>query len=86
MLRELDAEIAVVNAGVQYEAKGCSWWSNRHNGGVASGLDVSEQKALLDSTQAQAELLAQQRAQYEHAIAALIGAPASAFTARARGW
>jgi len=47
---------------------------------VASGLEVSEQAALLDSTAAQLQLVLQQRASYEHAIAVLTGKAASSFT------
>ncbi len=79
-LRELDAEIQVLNAGVQFEARGLQLVVNRHNGGVASGLDVAQQRTLLDSTRTQAALLIQQRKQFEHAIAALAGAPASLFS------
>ncbi len=80
MLRESDAEISVVNSAVDYEQRGLELVERRHQGGVASGLDVSQQESLLDSTRTQAELLRQQRAQYEHAIAALVGTPASSFT------
>lgn len=79
-LRELDAEIQVVNAGVVFEERGLQLVVNRHNGGIASGLDVAQQQTLLDSTRTQASLLVQQRKQFEHAIATLIGVPASSFS------
>jgi NodT family efflux transporter outer membrane factor (OMF) lipoprotein len=79
-LRELDAEIAVVNASVEYQAKSLQLVQNRHEGGIASGLDVAQQETLLDSTRTQATLLRRQRAQFEHAIAALVGVPASSFS------
>jgi multidrug efflux system outer membrane protein len=44
-----------------------------------TGLDLAQQQALVDSSAAQAELLDNQRAQYEHAIATLIGTPAPGF-------
>lgn len=78
-LRELDAEIAVVDSAVQYQEKGLTLVQNRHSGGVASGLDVAQQETLLNSTRTQATLLRQQRAQFEHAIATLVGTPASSF-------
>jgi outer membrane protein, multidrug efflux system len=79
-LRELDAEIAVVNSAVDYQEKGLKLVQNRHDGGIASGLDVAQQETLLESTRTQATLLAQQRAQFEHAIATLVGTPASSFS------
>lgn len=79
-LRELDAEIAVVDSSVDYQGKSLTLVQNRHTGGIASGLDVAQQETLLNSTRTQATLLRQQRAQFEHAIAALVGIPASSFS------
>jgi outer membrane protein, multidrug efflux system len=79
-LRELDAEIAVVNSSVEYQNKSLTLVQNRHAGGIASGLDVAQQETLLNSTRTQATLLRRQRAQFEHAIAALVGIPASSFS------
>jgi len=79
-LRELDAEIAVVDSSVEYQAKSLQLVQNRHAGGIASGLDVAQQETLLNSTKTQATLLRRQRAQFEHAIAALLGVPASGFS------
>jgi NodT family efflux transporter outer membrane factor (OMF) lipoprotein len=79
-LRELDAEIAVLNSSVEYQNKSLTLVQNRHAGGIASGLDVAQQETLLNSTRTQATLLRQQRAQFEHAIASLVGVPASSFS------
>ena len=79
-LRELDAEIAVVDSSVEYQSKSLQLVQNRHAGGIASGLDVAQQETLLNSTKTQATLLRRQRAQFEHAIAALVGVPASSFS------
>ena len=76
-LRELDAEINVVQESVGYQRKGLDLVNNRHEGGIATGLDVAQQAALLDSTISQVALVQQTRAQYEHAIAVLVGQPAS---------
>jgi len=76
-LRELDAEFDVVQESVGYERKGLDLVNNRHEGGVASGLEVAQQAALLDSTLSQLALVKQSRAQYEHAIAVLVGQSAS---------
>ena len=79
-LRELDAEYQVVQESVGYERKGLDLVQHRHEGGVASGLEVAQQATLLDSTISQAALVQQTRAQYEHAIAVLVGQPASNFS------
>jgi multidrug efflux system outer membrane protein len=78
-LRELDAEIGVLDSATEYQQKGLRLVQNRHEGGIASGLDVAQQETLLSSTRTQATLLRQQRAQFEHAIASLLGTPASTF-------
>lgn len=79
-LRELDSEIAVVDSAVEYQERGLKLVQNRHEGGIASGLDVAQQETLLNSTRTQATLLRRQRAQFEHAIATLVGTPASSFS------
>ena len=79
-LRELDAEFQVVQESVGYQRKGLDLVNNRHNGGIASGLEVAQQAALLDSTLSQLALVQQLRAQYEHAIAVLLGQSASSLS------
>jgi NodT family efflux transporter outer membrane factor (OMF) lipoprotein len=72
--------LLVVEESVGYERKGLDLVNNRHNGGIASGLEVAQQASLLDATLTQLALVKQSRAQYEHAIAALVGQPASSFS------
>jgi outer membrane protein, multidrug efflux system len=79
-LRELDREAGVVRQSVEIQQKGLDLVNRRHEGGVASGLEVAQQAALLDSTATQLSLVLQQRAQFEHAIAVLTGKSASAFS------
>jgi outer membrane protein, multidrug efflux system len=79
-LRELDAEFQVVQESVGYQQKGLDLVKNRHDGGVASGLEVAQQAALLDSTVSQLALVQQSRAQFEHAIAVLVGQAASSLS------
>jgi len=81
-LRELDAEFNVVQESVGYQRKGLDLVNDRHNGGIANGLDVAQQAALLDSTISQLSLVQQSRAQFEHAIAVLLGQPASNLAVR----
>ena len=78
-LRELDAEYQVVEESADYQRKALDLVQRRHQGGVASGLEVAQQATVLDSTLSQASLVQQSRAQYEHAIAVLVGQPASSF-------
>jgi outer membrane protein, multidrug efflux system len=79
-LRELDREAGVVRQSVEIQQKGLDLVNHRHEGGVANGLEVAQQAALLDSTATQLSLVLQQRAQFEHAIAVLTGKSASAFS------
>ncbi|MDR6406956.1 efflux transporter outer membrane subunit [Paraburkholderia terricola] len=79
-LRELDAEIDVLNQSVKLQQKALDYVTSQHDLGAVSGLDVLQQKSLLDSTRVQAQLLLNQRAQFEHAIAALVGVPAPQFS------
>jgi NodT family efflux transporter outer membrane factor (OMF) lipoprotein len=78
-VRELDSEARVVQESVKIEQEGLVLVNNRHQGGVASGLDLAQQQTLLDSTVTQLYLLQQQRAQFEHALAVLTGNAASTF-------
>jgi outer membrane protein, multidrug efflux system len=83
-LRELDAEMAVVRKGIEFEQAGLELVENRHTGGAASGLDVAQQQTFLDASIAQLSLLQQQHDQFQHALAALQGLPASNFIAPIR--
>lgn len=83
-LRELDAEIEVVRKAIDYQQKGLQVVVNRHSGGATSGLDVAQQQTVLNASQAQLALLQQQRDQFQHALAALQGLPASTFIAPVR--
>ncbi|ARP81557.1 RND transporter [Bordetella genomosp. 8] len=78
-LRALDTEIDVVNRSVALQRRALELITARYDGGAASGLEVAQQQALLDNTLTQVEVLARQRAQFEHAIASLTGTPAPNF-------
>ena len=78
-LRELDAELDVVQRSIALQRRALAFVSGRHELGAASGLDVAQQQALLDNTLTQLDLLHRQRAQFEHAIATLVGTPAPSF-------
>lgn len=79
-LRELDAEYKVVQESIDSQRKALDLIQRRHDGGIASGLEVAQQATVLDSTVSQAALVQESRAQYEHAIAVLVGQPAPNFT------
>jgi multidrug efflux system outer membrane protein len=83
-VREIDAEIRVLDRTVEALQKGLQLVENRAKGGVASGLDVAQEQTLLDSTRTQAILLHQQRVQFEDAIGTLTGQPASNFKLAAK--
>jgi multidrug efflux system outer membrane protein len=78
-LRELDAEIAVVRHSLQLQRDALGFIASRHDLGFATGLDLAQQQALVDANATQLELLDNQRSQFEHAIATLVGTPAPSF-------
>ena len=78
-LGEVDTEIRILDDTVASMQKATALVQNRHDGGVASGLDLAQEQALLDATRTQATLERQVRANYEHALAVLCGAPAPDF-------
>src|SRR6202167_4618424 len=79
-LRELDAEIEVVRHSVELQRDALGFIASRHDLGFATGLDLAQQQALVDASATQLELLDNARAQFEHAIATLVGTPAPTFT------
>jgi outer membrane protein, multidrug efflux system len=78
-LCEVDTEIRILDDTVASIEKAAEVVQNRHDGGAASGLDVAQEQALLEATRTQATLERQLRANYEHALAVLCGAPAPDF-------
>jgi multidrug efflux system outer membrane protein len=78
-LRELDAEMDVVNHSLDLEQDALRFITSRHDLGYATGLDLAQQQALVENSAAQLKLLQVQRAQNEHAIATLVGTPAPIF-------
>jgi NodT family efflux transporter outer membrane factor (OMF) lipoprotein len=78
--RSLDAEEQLLNSTVADYQRTLQLTQNRYQGGLASGLDVQQAQAQLDATRAQAIDVGVLRAQYEHAVATLVGTPAPSFT------
>ena len=58
-LRELDAEIEVVRHSLDLAARCLGFITSRHDLGFATGLDLAQQQALVDSSATQLELLGQ---------------------------
>jgi len=79
-LRETDVELDVVARSIALQRRALEYATARHDLGAASGLDVAQQQALLDSTLTQVDILRRQRSQFEHAIATLTGTPAPQFS------
>ena len=76
-LRGLDAQIALLQSTLTAFERALQLTTARHDQGVASGVDVAQAQTQLDTTRVQATDLQIARAQFEHAIAILIGkAPA----------
>jgi NodT family efflux transporter outer membrane factor (OMF) lipoprotein len=79
-LRALDAQKHLLDETVAAYEKSLRLTRNRYASGVASQADVVQAETQLQTAQAQAIDLGVQRAQLEHAIAVLIGQPASTFS------
>jgi len=79
-LRGIDAQEKILQTTVVSYQKYLTLTTNRYKAGIASQNDVAQSTTQLDNAQAQLIDLGVQRAQYEHAIATLIGRPASFFS------
>jgi len=79
-LREADAEQRMVADTVTAYARSLQIAQNRYAAGMAAKTDVLQAQTQLSNAQDQATALQLQRAQLEHAIAALVGKPASDFS------
>ena len=79
-LRTLDADAQLLDTTVVDYNKALQLTQSRHQGGVSSEVDVAEAETLLETTRAQAQDTHVARAQFEHAIAVLIGKPPAEFS------
>ena len=77
--RSLDAQEQLLNSTVTQYEQAYQLTDSRFKGGLASEVEVQQASTQLETTRAQAIDVGVLRAQYEHAIATLIGKPASSF-------
>jgi NodT family efflux transporter outer membrane factor (OMF) lipoprotein len=79
-LRSADAQKALLDDTVKAYADNVQLTTHRFKGGVAPRSDVAQAQTQLDTTRVQDTDVTVQRAQFEHAIAVLIGKPPAEFT------
>jgi len=78
-LRGLDLQAQLLRSTIDAYTQTLQLTQVRLKGGLSTESDVAEAQAQLEEARAQLIDLGVQRAQYEHAIAVLIGEPATAF-------
>ena len=82
-LRSADAQKQLLDDTVTAYTDNLQLTTNRFKGGVAPKADVAQAQTQLDTTRVQATDVTVQRAQFEHAIAILIGKPPAEFSVAA---
>lgn len=78
--RALDAEEKLLLDTVTQYEQALQLNEDRYQGGLASEVEVEQARTILETTRAQAVDVRVARAQYEHAVAVLIGQPPAEFT------
>ena len=79
-LCSLDRDSAILEETVTAYTRALGLTEQRHDAGIAPGLDVSQAQTQLNTARSQAAQTLAQRALMEHAIAALLGVSASTFS------
>lgn len=85
-LRTLDAERTLVRGTVDAYRDTLRLTERRYQAGDVAELDLVRVRSEVAATEAQALALERERAQLEHAIALLVGEPASGFRIAAADW
>ncbi len=85
-LRQLDAQKQLLDDTIAAYQRSLDVTRNRYAGGVAARVDVAQAETQLKTTQAQSIDLGVARAQFEHAIALLLGRAAADFSIPVRRW
>jgi len=83
-LRGLDRQVGLLSDTQAAYARELEMVKSRHDGGLASGLDLSRAQAQLETTASLLKQTVAQRALVEHAIASLVGVPATNFSIEPR--
>jgi NodT family efflux transporter outer membrane factor (OMF) lipoprotein len=78
--RTLDAEKQLLNSTVTQYEQALELIESRFAGGLASDLEVQQARTQLETTRAEAIDVGVARAQFEHAVAVLIGKPPADFS------
>jgi NodT family efflux transporter outer membrane factor (OMF) lipoprotein len=78
-VRSADAQKKLLDDTVNAYSEALDLTKNRFEGGAAPKSDVAQAQTQLDAARVQASDITVQRAQYEHALAILIGRPPAAF-------
>jgi NodT family efflux transporter outer membrane factor (OMF) lipoprotein len=78
--RSADAQQKLLNDTVQYYEEAYRITNNRFEGGLAPKSDVDQAQTQLEAARVQARDITLRRAQFEHAIAVLLGKPPASFT------
>lgn len=85
-LRMVDAQKQLLDDTIAAYRRTLEVTRNRYAGGVSARVDVAQSETQLKNTQVQAIDLGVSRAQLEHAIALLLGKPASEFSIPVAPW
>ncbi|MGC2507051.1 MAG: efflux transporter outer membrane subunit [Candidatus Acidiferrales bacterium] len=80
LARSLDAEERLLTSTVAQYEQALDLVQSQFSGGIASDLEVEQASTQLETTRAEAIDVGIARAQYEHALAILIGKPPAEFT------
>jgi NodT family efflux transporter outer membrane factor (OMF) lipoprotein len=83
-LRGTDGDIALLESTVESYSGFLKLTQARHDSGIASGADVAQAETQLDSAKEQMIDFGVARAQFEHAIAILIGKPPAELSLESR--